>query len=141
MRPYLLDTNVLLALAWAEHVSHEDVQGWFGRKRAAGFFTCPLTEIGFIRISSNPAFTTRAVSPSAALGYLRAITEMPEHGFWADSISFHEAAGKALLSGHRQVTDLYLLALAKAHGGMLATLDKGAVDMGRRFGYPAEIID
>ena len=54
MRPYLLDINVLLALTWPSHVFHPQAQEWFARNRAAGFRTCPLTEIGFVRISSNP---------------------------------------------------------------------------------------
>ena len=50
MRGYLLDTNVLVALLWPSHGQHEAAVGWFARRRAKGWATCPLTEAGFVRI-------------------------------------------------------------------------------------------
>ncbi|MDE0172416.1 MAG: hypothetical protein OYH76_11715 [Defluviicoccus sp.] len=85
-----------------------------------------MTQLGFVRLSSNPAFTSDAVSPPAALSLLRHITAMGGHEFWSDDVDCMSAAfsGGIRLSGHRQVTDAYLLSLARARSGCLATLDR-----------------
>jgi toxin-antitoxin system PIN domain toxin len=130
MKPYLLDTNILIALAWPSHVHHQLCQRWFARRKRAGFRTCPLTETGFVRICSNPAFSKNAVSPIEALSLLRQITELPGHGFWPDDVSLVRAMGEVKsLSGHRQITDAYLLALAHTRQGVLATLDEGVLHL------------
>ncbi len=131
-RPYLLDVNVLIALAWPSHVHHAEAQAWFGRRRKVGFRTCPLTQLGFVRISSNPGFSPQAVSPKEAEDLLSRITALPEHGFWPDDLPYANALGQPpgkiarTVAGHRQVTDAYLIGLAAAHGGVLATLDRAA---------------
>jgi toxin-antitoxin system PIN domain toxin len=125
VKPYLLDVNLLLALAWPSHQHHRLAQQWFAESRAAGFRTCPLTETAFVRISSNPAFTGDAVSPRAAMDLLEAVRAMPEHGFWPDDLALCEAFREGVELGlHRQITDAYLIALARTHGGVLATLDR-----------------
>ncbi|MBZ5576590.1 MAG: PIN domain-containing protein [Acidobacteriia bacterium] len=129
-KPYLLDVNLLVALAWPSHVHHREAQQWFARKGKSGFRTCPLTQAGFVRISSNPKFSPEAVSPADAAQLLAEITGLPEHGFWPDDLTFEQAMGRIPhLAGHRQVTDAYLAALATAHGGILATLDRGAATL------------
>jgi toxin-antitoxin system PIN domain toxin len=126
VKPALLDINVLLALAWPSHVHHHEAQAWFARRRAAGFRTCPLTQTGFVRISSNPNFTSQAVSPGAALLLLEQITSLPEHEFWPDDLPLNQALPREqMIVGHRQITDAYLIALAASRGGIVATLDRG----------------
>ena len=126
MKPYLLDTNVLLALAWPNHVHHAQALDWFRRKGSGGFRTCPITQTGFVRISSNPSFTPQAVTPGEALALLERITRLPRHEFWPDDLSVDAGFGlQPPIVGHRQVIDGYLLALATEHGGVLATLDRG----------------
>ena len=127
MKPYLLDVNVLLALAWPNHIHHREALQWFQEKGAGGFRTCPLTQTGFVRISSNPAFTPEAVRPSEALELLRRICALPGHEFWPDEVSLLEAQAAPRLAGHRQVTDAYLLTLAAFHEGILATLDRSVM--------------
>jgi predicted nucleic acid-binding protein len=96
----------------------------------AGFRTCPLTQTGFVRLSCNPRFTPDAVSPADALGLLNRITALPHHAFWPDDLSLREALeGERLLIGHRQIADAYLVALAGAHGGFLATFDRGVLSL------------
>ena len=104
---FLLDLNLLLALAWPSHVHHDAAHEWFEREASPGWATCPLTQIGFVRLSSNPAFTSDAVSPPAALSLLRDMTAMDGHQFWSDDVDCVSAAfsGGIRLSGHRQVTD------------------------------------
>jgi toxin-antitoxin system PIN domain toxin len=124
---YLLDINVLIALAWPSHVHHRLAQAWFQRKRYRGWATCPITQTGFVRISSNPKFIDGAVSPGTAIGLLRGVTGAPDHSFWTDTLDITNETQmpSTHLLGHRQVTDAYLLALAIYHKGKLATLDGG----------------
>ena len=141
MKPYLLDINVLLALAWPNHVHHRESLAWFTARAARRFRTCPLTETGFVRISSNPAFTASAVPPTQALGLLRQITALPGHAFWADDLPLAEVLSEDLLVGsHRHITDAYLLALAAAHEGVLATLDRGVAGLARGCSEALEIV-
>ena len=125
MKPFLLDTNVLIALAWPNHVHHAEAREWFVRRASTGFRTCPLTETGLIRISSNQAFTPAAVTPREALALLQRITSLPGHAFWPDDLPAEAALKVRQTVTHRQVTDGYLLALAISHDGILATLDRG----------------
>lgn len=124
---HLLDVNPLIALAWPSHVHHAVAQGWFRRKGRKGWATCPLTQTGFVRISSNPKFIDGAVSPSEAVALLTQVMFGTQHEFWPDDLSVAEADNISWshVFGHRQVTDAYLLALAKHHNGKLATLDEG----------------
>jgi hypothetical protein len=130
VKPYLLDVNVLIALVWPSHVHHRLAQTWFSERRSTGFVTCPLTEIGFLRISSNPKFTRQAVLPVESLALLERIRAMPEHEFWTDDLPVADALGSGReILGDRQITDAYLLALARAHGGILATFDRGVLSL------------
>ena len=126
MTAHLLDVNLLIALAWPSHVHHEPAHRWFRRHGAGGWATCPLTQVGFVRVSSNPAIIPGAVSVPAALETLRAFTAAAHHVFWPDDLPLSDRRfPPGLLLGHRQVTDAYLLGLAIRHGGRLATLDRG----------------
>ena len=123
---FLLDLNLLLALAWPSHVHHDPAHAWFEREASPGWATCPLTQLGFVRLSSNPAFTSDAVSPTEAVSLLQDITAMDGHEFWSDDVDCVSAAFPSgiQITGHRQVTDAYLLSLARARTGCLATLDR-----------------
>lgn len=127
MTAYLLDVNVLLALSWPGHKSHETVQRWFARNASKGWATCPMVEAGFVRILSNPAFSAHAVSPKEASEALRFNTKHAAHRFWPDDIPLAGALANLQdrVTGHQQITDAYLLALAIHHRGKLATLDRG----------------
>ena len=89
--------------------------------------TCPITQAGFVRIVSNPAFSPDAVSPTSAVAILDANLRHEHHRFWKDECGFGDAvsAFRPQLVGHRQVTDAYLLGLALRKRGCLATLDRG----------------
>jgi toxin-antitoxin system PIN domain toxin len=125
MSVFLLDVNVLLALAWPAHEFHESARRWFMRKGSRSWATCPFTQAAFVRILSNPAFSARAVSLREAVNALKSSLAHPGHHFWADDISFPDAVATFAnrLVGHRQVTDAYLLGLALHRKGSLATLD------------------
>jgi len=124
---FLLDANVLIALAWPEHEFHKTVGRWFVHHSAAGWATCPFTQAAFVRVLSNPAFSADALTPENALRVLESNLLLPGHHFWTDSISVPEALKsiEGRFRGHQQVTDGYLLGLAIHHKGRVATLDRG----------------
>jgi hypothetical protein len=128
LRTALLDVNVLIALLWPAHEHFDAAHEWFaprgGRVRWA---TCPLTQLAFVRIVSNPAFSPDALAPADALGLLERNLAHPAHEFWPDAIGLMEAVGPLAprLQGHRQLSDVYLLGLALKHRGTLASFDGG----------------
>jgi hypothetical protein len=126
MKGYLLDTNLLIALLWPSHERHDLALKWFTRHRSKSWATCPLTQAGFVRIVSNPAFSRDAVQPREAIQVLSANTVAKDHDFWPDELPVAEAVAftSVRLMGHQQVTDAYLLGLAIRRGGVLATLDQ-----------------
>lgn len=131
MTVHLLDVNVLIALAWPQHIHHGEAHTWFDKVGRRAWSTCPISELGFIRISSNPKIIRDAVSPRDAVGLLKQISALPGHEFWSDIVAPVQAAALSSLAlvGHRQVTDAYLLALAQHHKGKLATLDGGLSEL------------
>ncbi len=131
MTTFLLDVNVLIALVDPAHLQHDLAHDWFSRIGKRSFATCPITENGLLRIVGHPKYPNSPGPPSAVAPSLAAINALPGHHFWADkfSIADGEYIDAALLASHSRVTDSYLLALARAHGGKLASMDrKLAVD-------------
>ena len=127
----LLDVNLLVALAWPNHVHHRAAHDWFAKAHESGWATCPVTESGFVRVSSNPRATPEAKRPAEALHLLRALREVPGHVFWYDEVSLATDSRVRIdrLAGHRQVTDQHLLCVALSHDGRLATFDRGVLDL------------
>jgi toxin-antitoxin system PIN domain toxin len=123
---YLLDVNVLIALIDPAHLQHEAVHTWFGGVGRKSFATCPITENGLLRIVGHPKYPNSPGPPSVVVHALAAIRALPGHRFWADTVSLMDGAlvDASLLSSHSRVTDSYLLALAHANKGRLATLDQ-----------------
>ena len=127
MTAFLLDVNVLIALLWPPHEDHGRAQRWFAQNAEQGWATCAMTQAGFVRIVSNPAFSRRPVSPRDALEVLQGSLQHRAHRFWTEDIGIADAVsefGRRLI-GHRQVTDAYLLGLAIHKKGRLVTLDGG----------------
>lgn len=126
MALYLFDTNVLIALIWRQHVLHNPAHIWW---EALGeqdqWATCPLTECGFVRLSSNPRTGAQHARPFEAIGLLNKFSQDPRHIFWEDDVAVGgtEYPGRAV-RGHQQVTDAYLYALCRKRGGTLVTFDK-----------------
>jgi toxin-antitoxin system PIN domain toxin len=122
---FLLDVNVLIALVDPAHVQHEAAHDWFGRVGKKAFATCPITEMGLLRIVGHPKYPNSPGPPSAVAGALLALRGMKGHVFWPDSISpvDSQRLDASQLTNHARVTDSYLLALARANRGRLATLD------------------
>lgn len=96
-----------------------------------------------MRIVSNPAFSRDALTPVEAVALLQANVSQPGHEFWSQSLPVPVAIGAipAALQGHRQVTDAYLLALARHHRGVFATFDRGLTSVaGDKLGASLEIV-
>jgi toxin-antitoxin system PIN domain toxin len=125
-RVSLLDVNVLVALFDADHVHHDLVHDWFADHRAGGWATCPLTENGFLRVVSSPRYRPDPIRAALALESLQKFCASGGHHFWRDAVSLRDAHlfNLAAGHGHQQVTDVFLLGLAKHMGGRLATLDR-----------------
>lgn len=114
--------NALVALAWDSHVHHAAMRAWFGVNSNAGWATCPVTESGFVRVSSNPKALPSSIPVEAARRVLSALREANGHSFLANDVSACDA-DVPRIAGHRQVTDAQLLALARRHGVRLVTFD------------------
>jgi hypothetical protein len=128
LRTALLDVNVLIALLWPAHEHFDAAHDWFApRGGHARWATCPLTQLAFVRIVSNPAFSPDALAPAGALDLLERNLAHPAHEFWPDDVGLIEAVGPlaARLQGYRQLSDVYLLGLALEHRGTLASFDGG----------------
>jgi toxin-antitoxin system PIN domain toxin len=128
---FLLDVNVLISLIDPAHMQHDQAHDWFSRIGRRSFATCPITENGLLRIVGHPKYPNSPGPPSSVAPLLGSMRTLPGHHFWPDKISIADDRhiDAALLSSHSRVTDSYLLALAQAHGGRLASMDrKLAVD-------------
>jgi toxin-antitoxin system PIN domain toxin len=126
---FLLDVNVLIALIDPAHVQHDTAHEWFAVFGEKAWATCPLTENGVLRIVGHARYLSSPGSPAAVAELMKAFLSHRGHEFWPDSISLLDRkriAAERLLNS-AQVTDSYLLALAVAHGGKLATFDRQLV--------------
>ncbi len=124
----LLDVNVIIALLDPDHAFHERAHAWWSANAKRGWASCPLTENGVVRIMSNPGYSQQArFTPDDLIGRLRQFATQSNHEFWPDEISLRD--GKIFVAerihSSRQLTDLYLLALAVENRGRLVTFDRG----------------
>ncbi len=118
---FLLDTNLLMALAWENHEQHSQAVGWW--RSVPSFATCPITQGGFLRVSSHPQLGY-AANPADAFRCLDSILGSERHRFVPDDLSFeaHEI-GRDRITSHNRVTDHYLASLARRHKLCLTTFD------------------
>ena len=123
---FLLDVNALLAYHYPKHVHHARVGDWISRlhdergQDNVALATCPITELGFVRVGSGPAGLS--VTVDIARADLRALKSKENMLFIPDNIPARDLPD--WVRKPAQTTDGYLLALAKSHGGHLATLDR-----------------
>lgn len=125
---FLIDINALLALAWPNHPHHETATGWFASVGEKGWATCATTELGFVRISSQPKFSRHHATPEEACRMLHAWVGVGKHAYWReDANGLRSKAFSTFLpavTSHHHVTDAFLAAVSIANGGRLATLDR-----------------
>ena len=127
MTRHLADVNILLALVWPRHTGHAAAQAWFAKSGHRGWATDPVTQLGVLRLLTNPAVTHGAVSARTALELLAEATTHPGHEFWPleRDIPALLKPLAAELKGHQQWTDALLLAHAAERDGVLVTFDAG----------------
>jgi toxin-antitoxin system PIN domain toxin len=116
--PGLLDANLLVALIVADHVHHALAEEWFARDDAP-FATCPTTQAALVRFLVREGATA-----AEAVNVLNTVAANDRHQFWADDLDLRHLTYSGVV-GHRQITDSYLAALARAHEARLVTLDRG----------------
>ena len=121
----LLDVNVLIALLDADHSLHAPATRWFAESAKAGWASCPITQNGCVRVMSHSSYPN-ALPVRAIVERLAEATSNALHAFWADDASILDprVVDPGRVHGPRQVTDLYLLALAVRNRGRLATFDR-----------------
>ena len=139
-RTSLLDVNVLIALFDPDHIHHEPAHRWFGDHRSGGWATCPLTENGVVRVLSNPAYSAGAERPARIVERLDMFRSSGDHVFWPDDVSLCDSGVFSLTVGHRQMTDVYLLALARGHDGRLVTFDRSIPLKAVRGAHPDDLV-
>lgn len=124
--PVLLDVNMLVALFDPDHVHHDLAHDYFADNHTRGWATCPLTENGFVRVISNPKYPGGSERAEALIDRLRRFCRSRHHQFWPDALSLTDPAVflAGSMTSSKQLTDVYLLGLAKTHGGRLATFDR-----------------
>ena len=115
---HLLDANLLIALVIDDHVHHELAERW-AADTAGPFATCPITQGTLVRF-----LVREGASGEEARRFLADVVAHEAHRFWPDDLGYDSVDLRAVV-GHRQVTDAYLAALARAHRGRLVTLDRG----------------
>ncbi len=118
----LLDINVLVSLFDSDHIQHDLARAWLVANAGDGWASCPITENGFVRIISQPAYPG-SITPRHAMALLEAARRHDAHEFWAADVSLLDAVDPSRIHGPKQLTDVYLLALAARHGGRFVTFD------------------
>lgn len=121
---YLLDVNVLLALAHTGHTLHSKALGWYASvvKSAVGFHTCSITELGFVRISVVTALQPDIESAKQALDALKSSSKV-RFELVADDIGVSQLP--SFVKKPQAVTDGHLFELARKNSLRLVTLDRG----------------
>jgi toxin-antitoxin system PIN domain toxin len=123
---WLLDVNVLLAWLWPTHEAHKAASKWMRDHHQQPWATCPVTEMGFLRIVTNRSFSANAPQWAEAVAILREQTERSAgHVFWHDSLSLGDIDDGfgSRIKGPSQITDAYLLSMAVHEQGRFVTFD------------------
>lgn len=122
----LLDVNVLLALLDSDHVDHARAHDWLNANIDAGWASCAITENGFVRVISQPRYPS-PITTAHAIELLSRAATGTQHELWPCDMSLLDASAvdPTRVLGPKQVTDVYLLALAVRQGGRLVTFDGG----------------
>ena len=112
---YLLDVSALMALLWDLHSHNERVTRW--QETVGRVAVCPITEIGFLRISTQPAF---GATVEQARKMLRDWKTAKKPEFIPCNM---EALKTTAPATGTKTTDFYLAGLAEKHGMKLATME------------------
>jgi toxin-antitoxin system PIN domain toxin len=138
MKSYFPDLNVWVAMAYRGHQHHAASRSWFDSLESdtAGF--CRITQIGFLRLLTNPMVMGDEVKTQAEAW------QAYDH-FTSDSrVVFCAESGETAVedelrrltttarSTHQQFPDAYLVAFARAGGMTLVTFDRALSKIARK---------
>jgi len=127
----LPDVNVLIALVWPNHLFHQVARTRMERERGK-WATCVVTQLGFVRLSSNAAVLPTAVSARQAVDFLTELTTDRNHVFIeGGSPTSHRSGIWDKVRGPKQVADAWLLSIARRHDATLVTFDSKLSDLAR----------
>jgi toxin-antitoxin system PIN domain toxin len=119
----LLDVNVLVALLVPEHEHHPAAVSWFASQSGQGWATCSVTELGVIRVCAQlPGGIWAPEETADRLLLLTAASR--DYVFWPDSTSPAVMPEVRSAATAKQITDRYLLGLARRHDGRVITFDR-----------------
>lgn len=126
----LLDVNVLVALLVPEHQHHAVSMEWFTREAGRhGWATCAVTELGVIRVCAQ--LPGGAWPPETTADRMLLLTAgSREYVFWPDAASPAAMAEVRGATAGKQITDRYLLGLARRYGGRVITFDRALAATG-----------
>jgi toxin-antitoxin system PIN domain toxin len=138
---WLLDVSFLIALLQDQHIYFGRAQDWWAANRAEGWASCPLTQNGFLRITPQLRFP-KPVVVADALDLLSDMIAATDHVFWPNDISLldEQFINRSRILGPKQLTDIYLLALAVKHGGRLVTFDRAIPTAAVRGARPEHLV-
>jgi toxin-antitoxin system PIN domain toxin len=141
LKRWLFDVNVLIAILDTDHVHHDRVSSWLLAQPAAGWASCPLTQNGCVRVMSQAGYPNPLPVP-VVMERLGRATLHPSHRFWAADISLLDdsVTDRSRIHGPRQLTDLYLLALAVKNDGCFTTFDATIPLSAIRGATPAHLV-
>ena len=119
----LLDVNVLISLLDSNHEHHSIVLDWWNGNED-GWASCPITQNRYLRIVTQEKYKNR-ISIETTIQKLERATSTSKHKFLPDDISLlqTELFEYQHIQGHKQMADIYLLALSIQHGAQFVTLD------------------
>lgn len=119
----LLDVNVLVALLVQEHQHHATAIKWFSDVAADGWATCTVTELGVIRVCAQLPGTKWSPEATADRLLMMIVTNR-EYIWWPGTGSPAVLPEVRSAQTAKQVTDRYLLGLARRNRGQLVTFDR-----------------
>lgn len=127
IRGNLLDLNVLIALLDPAHSLHQKAESWFISSGRENWGICPLTEAGFVRVTTSPVMQSNQRTVAEALTVLQELATRPGYRYWPMTEAWIALTAPFVhrILGHQQVTDAYLLGLAIKEDGVLVTFDRG----------------
>lgn len=138
---YLLDVNILVALAFPSHSSHSAAHTWFHLQQDRPWATCSLTQAGFLRVACRLLGGSRNDMQKALAG-LENNCQTPHHEYWPADVDLrHLSASQRLrLSGPNQIADQQLLSLAHRRRGQLVTFDSGLKQLASATPFAAALL-
>jgi toxin-antitoxin system PIN domain toxin len=139
---YLVDVNLLIALADEEHIHYSIATNWLDSMGDEVWGACAFSQAGFLRIMTNPRLGSYSVRDATEV--LISLSQHPRYRFWpiVDDWATLAAPFIERVFGHQQITDAYLLGLAVKEGGVLVTMDTAIMYLaGTRYGKNVLVLE